>query len=125
MAGASEESEPLLAVRVEPKTRYRPWRANLVGPLEVSFQDACRLGLTGGGARRRAEGDIPGWSEEISTRSARGRITNRNGELRSIASPSTPACTASAAVISRRSAVQVLPGERWASPGTSSKRIPR
>ena len=63
MASASEESEPLLAVRVEPKTRHRPWRANSVGPLEVSSQDACRLGLTGGGVKRRAEGDIPGWRE--------------------------------------------------------------
>src|ERR1019366_5521147 len=61
---------------------------------------------------RRADGEAPGWRGEIRTHSATGRIANRSGGLRSTASPSSPACTGSGAVTSRRGALlitQIMP----------------
>jgi len=63
--------------------------------LDQVIDPGCRAaGSSGPGRRRRAEGDAPGWREEIRTRSAAGRMANRSGGLRFTASPSTPACTA-------------------------------
>lgn len=72
----------------------------------------------------RPEGDTPGWRAEILTRSARGRITISSGGRRSMASPSTPACTGVGAVISTDVAVHARPGRRRGSSGGSRTRMP-
>ena len=61
------------------------------------------------GAANRADGDAPGWRREIRTRSEAGLIANRNGPLRSAASPSIPACAAGGAPTSRYAAVRLAP----------------
>src|SRR5271165_2130688 len=69
---------------------------------------------------RSADGDAPGWSGQIRTRSDVGRIANRSGGSRSTASPSPPACTGSGALTSIRGALQAWPRLRGLPPGAST-----
>jgi YceI-like domain len=60
----------------------------------------------------RPDGDIPGWRDEILTRSAEGRISRSSGGLRSTASPSMPACTGAGPSTLSEVAVHARPGVR-------------
>jgi hypothetical protein len=101
---------------------YRP----LWGPRGIVAPPRPRGADIGAGlpAGTRADGDTPGWRREIRTRSEAGRMANRNGPLRSAASPSIPACTVAGAPTSRYAAVQARAGGCGRSAGASSTRTP-